>query len=123
MSSSTTKTKKKWPVVVLLLALCLVIAIVPLATISDSEFGGADGEAEALITEIDPDYEPWATSVIELPGAETESLLFCVQAALGGIVLGYGFGYYRARSKYSNEYSKERDVSEVSPGVSNTDFA
>ncbi len=116
MSSST---KKKWPIVVCLLVLCVVIAIVPLATISDSEFGGADGEAEALITEIDPDYEPWATSLIELPGAETESLLFCVQAALGGIVLGYGFGYYRARYKFS----KKQEGSEVDSRASGVEFA
>ena len=33
-----------------------------------SEFGGADGAAEEAISSIDPDYEPWAESLIELPG-------------------------------------------------------
>lgn len=97
--------KKKWPIVVALLALCAIIAIVPLMFIKDSEFGGADGEAEEVIATIAPDYEPWAESIIEPPGGETESLLFCLQAALGGIVVGGGFGYYIARKKYSKTES------------------
>ena len=34
------------------------------------------------------------------PGGETESLLLCLQTALGAIVIGYGFGYLAARKKY-----------------------
>lgn len=94
--------KKKVLIVILLLVLCAAIAVIPLITIHDSEFGGADGAAEEAITEIDPDYEPWAESIIELPGGETESLLFCLQAALGAAVIGYGFGYLVARKKYRN---------------------
>lgn len=91
---------KRWPLVLLLVLACVVIAIVPLVVINGSEFGGADAAAEGLIEEINPGYEPWATPLFEPPGAEMESLLFCVQAALGGSILGYGFGYYRSRSKY-----------------------
>lgn len=88
--------KKK---IILLLLLCVVIAVIPLLSIKDSEFGGADGQAEEAITDINPDYEPWAESLIEPPGGETESLLFALQAALGAGVVGFGFGYYIARSK------------------------
>ena len=59
--------------------------------------------AEEAIAAVDPDYEPWAESLIELPGGETESLLFCLQTALGAIVIGYGFGYLVARKKYSGK--------------------
>lgn len=82
---------------VLLLLLCVVIAVVPLVMIRDSEFGGADGAAEELITEINPEYEVWASPVMEPPGGETESLLFCLQAALGAGIFGYGFGVLRER--------------------------
>lgn len=92
--------KKRWPLVVILLAVCVVLAVVPLLVIQGSEFGGADGQAEKLVGVIAPEYEPWAEPLIELPGGETESLLFCLQAALGGIVLGYGFGYLKSRKKY-----------------------
>ncbi len=95
--------KNKGLLAAVLLLLCVVIAIVPLATISDSEFGGADGQAEEVIAEIAPDYEPWAESLLEPPGGETESLLFALQAAFGAGVIGLGFGYLMARSKYRRE--------------------
>lgn len=99
--------KKKWPIVVGLLIVAIIIAIIPLMFIHDSEFGGADGQAEELIVQINPEYEPWAEPLLEAPGGETESLLFCIQAALGGIVLGYGFGYLRSRKKFSTDQNPE----------------
>ena len=93
--------KKKVITILVLLALCAVILIFPLMTIKDSEFGGADGAAEEVIAVVDPEYEPWADPILEPPGGETESLLFCLQTALGAIVIGYGFGYLVARKKYS----------------------
>lgn len=88
-------------IVLILLALIVIIAAVPLLLIQNSEFGGADGAAEEAIASINPDYEPWAESLIEPPGGETESLLFCIQAGLGAGVLGFGFGYLVARKKYN----------------------
>lgn len=92
--------KKNALIVVVLLVLCVVIAAIPLLTIHDSEFGGADGQAEEAITEINPDYEPWAESILEPPGGETESLLFALQAAIGSGVIFFAFGYLVARKKY-----------------------
>ncbi|MGI5895227.1 MAG: energy-coupling factor ABC transporter substrate-binding protein [Candidatus Merdivicinus sp.] len=92
-----------------LLAICAGIAIFPLMTIKDSEFGGADGAAEDVVAAVDPDYEPWAESPIAPPGGETESLLFCLQAGIGAAVLGYGFGYLRARKKYKQPEEKGKD--------------
>lgn len=91
---------KKSTLIIILVALCVVIAVVPLLLITDSEFGGADGMAEDAIGEINPEYEPWAESLIELPGGETESLLFALQAALGSGILFFGFGYLSAKSRY-----------------------
>lgn len=93
--------KQRGLIAIILVLLCVVIALIPLAFIRDSEFGGADGEAEELILEIAPDYEPWAESLLEPPGSETESLLFALQAAIGAGVLGLGFGYLIGRHKYS----------------------
>lgn len=91
---------KRGKLVIVLLLLCAVIAVVPLVLIQDSEFGGADGAAEEAITEIDPDYETWASPVIEPPGGETESLLFCVQAGLGAGVFGFILGRLTERRKH-----------------------
>ncbi|WP_139241696.1 energy-coupling factor ABC transporter substrate-binding protein [Anaerosporobacter mobilis] len=90
-------SKKK--LIIILLVLCVLIATVPLLMNRESEFGGADGQAEDLISEINPDYEAWADPVMEPPGGETESLLFCLQAALGAGVFGYGLGVLRERSR------------------------
>lgn len=88
---------------IVLLLVCALIAVIPLVVINDSEFGGADGEAEDVILEITPDYEPWAESIIEPPGGETESLLFCLQAALGAGIIGLSFGYLIARNKFQKQ--------------------
>lgn len=72
----------------------VALAILPLIIHhgGDAEFSGADGEAEAVITEIQPDYEPWAAPVWEPPSGEIESLLFALQAALGAGLVGFYFG-------------------------------
>lgn len=90
---------KKGMIVTILFLIILALVIYPLITITDSEFEGADGEAEGVISEINPDYEPWAESILEPPGGETESLLFALQAALGAGVIGLGFGYFIGRKR------------------------
>ena len=41
----------------ILLLLVVAIILVPLIFMRDSEFEGADGQAEDVIAEINPDYE------------------------------------------------------------------
>jgi len=84
---------------IILLLLVALLAIFPLYLVKDSEFGGADGAAEEMITEINPEYEPWFSSFWEPPGGETESLLFALQAALGAGFIGYYIGYKRGQAK------------------------
>lgn len=96
---------KKGTVILLAIALILIIVLPMVFLGRSAQFGGSDGEAEALITELDPDYEPWFTPLMEkifpegIPG-ELESLLFCIQAALGSGVVCFGIGYMAARAKY-----------------------
>ncbi|MGL5711771.1 MAG: energy-coupling factor ABC transporter substrate-binding protein [Paraclostridium sp.] len=79
----------------LLIGITIIIIITPLILNSGAEYGGADGEAENLITQIQPDYEPWFSSLYEPPSGEIESLLFSVQAGIGAGVIGYYLGYKR----------------------------
>jgi len=57
-----------------------------------------------VVEEISPDYEPWATPVLEnaiggeLPG-EVESLLFCVQTGIGVGVIAFFVGRFYERKK------------------------
>jgi cobalt/nickel transport protein len=86
-----------WTTTLLLIAAVVLLAIIPLVIVRDSEFGGADGAAQAAILEIAPGYEPWAAPLIEPPGSETASLLFALQAALGAGLIGYFFGLKRGQ--------------------------
>ncbi len=92
---------KKWTVLTLLAV--AVLAIVPLMIAGGAEFGGADGEAETAITEIDTSYEPWFSSIWEPPSGEIESLLFALQAIIGAGILFYALGYFVGRAKGRNE--------------------
>lgn len=94
---------KNAKIVIGCLLISVLIAIVPLMTIHDSEFGGADGAAEEAITAINPNYEAWADPILEPPGGETESLLFCLQAAAGSGAFFFGLGYLVARKKFGKK--------------------
>ncbi|YAF97184.1 MAG: energy-coupling factor ABC transporter substrate-binding protein [Nodularia sp. CChRGM 3473] len=83
----------------LLILAVITLAVAPLIFIRDAEFAGADGQAEAAIGEVQPEYEPWFKPVFEPPSGEVESLLFTSQAALGAGVIGYVIGLYRERDR------------------------
>lgn len=88
---------------VILILLVLVIVIVPQVIKSGAEFGGADGQAESVITEIDSNYKPWFSSIFEPASGEIESLLFASQAALGAGIVGYYIGVTRTKHKIKEE--------------------
>lgn len=79
----------------LLIAAIFILTVTPLVFAGGAEFGGADGEAEEMITVINPDYEPWFASFWEPPSGEIESLLFALQGALGAGFIFYYLGYKR----------------------------
>ncbi|WP_042277214.1 energy-coupling factor ABC transporter substrate-binding protein [[Clostridium] dakarense] len=94
MNANTKSTNKaNW----ILLLLAVVLIITPLILNSGAEYGGADGEAEDLIGQINPEYKPWFSSIYEPPSGEIESLLFSTQAALGAGVIGYYLGSRRRK--------------------------
>ena len=103
MENSSVKKSSNKKLTVVLLILVLAIIIVPLIVHKGAEFGGADGEAEGLITEINPDYEPWFSSIIEPASGEIESLLFASQAALGAGIVGYYIGVTKTKKKMRDE--------------------
>ena len=95
MNTSVKKANKKnnsnkMNFIMLILAVALIVT--PLILKPGAEYGGADGQAEDAITEINPEYEPWFASIYEPPSGEIESLLFSVQSALGAGIIGYYLG-------------------------------
>lgn len=85
----------------LLILLVVSIAIVPLIFMSGSEFEGADDQAEDVISEINPNYEPWAEPLWEPPSGEVESLLFSLQVAIGAGAIGYILGTLKEKRKFA----------------------
>ncbi|KOY60018.1 energy-coupling factor ABC transporter substrate-binding protein [Streptomyces sp. XY332] len=85
----------------LLLLLVAALAVLPLALGlgegKEEPFTGADAQAEAAISELKPDYEPWFSPLYEPPSGDVESALFALQAALGAGVLAYYFGVRKGR--------------------------
>lgn len=88
---------KVWQKNLILIALVALIAALPLWLLRDAEFGGADGAAMDLVTQLHPEYEAWADPVLEPASGEVESLLFALQAAVGAGVVGFILGRLTAR--------------------------
>ncbi len=93
-SSQSNRGWNNW----LLISIVVALAVAPLIFVR-GEYGGADGEAEEAITEVNPDYKPWFQPLFEPPSGEIESLLFSSQAALGAGLIGYAVGLYKGRSE------------------------
>jgi len=72
----------------------------------DHEWGGADGQAEDVISDLTGGtYVPWFQSIYQPPSGEIESLLFALQAAIGSLIIGYFLGYYRALARIKADKS------------------
>ncbi|MGL4669219.1 MAG: energy-coupling factor ABC transporter substrate-binding protein [Methanobacteriaceae archaeon] len=88
---------------IILFVLVIIIAVTPLIMYQglgedEGYFGGADDQAGDWIESTG--YEPWYSPLWEPPSGEIASLLFSTQAAIGAIIIGYFFGYWRAQAKY-----------------------
>lgn len=86
-------------VIVLILALTgmFLIQDAAIQAAGEEAWEGADDAAAELIETSG--YEPWIDPLWEPPSGEIESLLFALQAAIGAIVIGYIFGYWRGSKK------------------------
>lgn len=83
---------KLWLKNTILALLLIAIIAIPLIFTGGHEFGGSDGAATDAVGETDPGYEPWIESIWEPPSGEIESLIFCVQAAIGAGIAGFVLG-------------------------------
>ena len=96
---------RKNKITMLVLFLIVIVLIVfPVLTLKEAEFGGSDDAGSIMIEEINGEYEPWFTPDLEryidgeIPG-EIESLLFCIQTALGVGVIAFYMGRFVERKK------------------------
>lgn len=92
---------KLWVRNVLLLLLALGLVVIPLFFIQGAEWGATDGRNTEAIQELQPDYEPWFTSIFNSAELGIERYMFGLQALLGSLILsaclGWIIGRYRGR--------------------------
>lgn len=91
-----------WKKNLILIIIVILISVIPLLTLKNAEFAGADGLAETAVTEIAPNYKPWFSSIYEPASGEIESLLFALQAAIGAGVMGFILGRITAKKGDKN---------------------
>ena len=113
------KNHNKRLAVILIIAIIL-IALVPLFTLKNAEFGGSDDAGSQMVNEITgSEYEPWFTPVLEialgreLPG-EVESLFFCVQTGIGVGIVAFIMGRLVERKKWMKDEEEKKDSQESS---------
>lgn len=76
---------------------------------TSSEFSGSDDVASGKISEITGIPEEQFIPIIpqwQPPSGEIESLLFALQTAIGGIILGLVFGFWLGQAKRVSENSQ-----------------
>lgn len=69
----------------------IAIFVLPFVINPNAAYAGADDSGSKAIANNSPDYKPWF-SPLWVPPAETASMLFALQAAIGGIIIGYFIG-------------------------------
>lgn len=69
---------------------------------SDAEYAGSDTVGSSQIAELtgkaEEDFQPLIGQWVP-PSGEIESALFAIQAAIGGIFVGWVFGYWKGQKK------------------------
>jgi len=91
--------------VVAVLAFCILFLYAS-STMMDAAFAGSDTLGSMQIAEMtgkaEEEFSPliwqWAP-----PSGEIESGLFAIQAAIGGIMVGWVFGYWKGQKKRTVE--------------------
>lgn len=101
------RSKDKRIIAAILVVVFLMI-VVPLLVLKGAEFGGSDDAGSQVVEEIQGEYEPWFTPVLEtliggeLPG-EVESLMFCVQTGIGVGIIAFVLGRFVERKKWEDK--------------------
>lgn len=101
-------SKKNKITMLILFFIVIILIVFPVLALKNAEFGGSDDAGSVMIEEINGEYEPWFTPILEkyidgeIPG-EIESLLFCIQTALGVGVIAFCMGRFVERKKWEQK--------------------
>lgn len=84
----------------------LLIVVVVVSLVIGTRNGELEG-ADSLATDSITNYDPWFEPFWEPPSGEIESGIFALQAAIGGIVVGYFIGK-KKNAKTTSEPIKDK---------------
>jgi cobalt/nickel transport protein len=93
----------------LLLGGVAILAVAPLIIAKNAPFLGADDRAAKAVTEVNPNYQPWAQPILQVPSCEVQTFLFAAQAGLGAGVLGYLIGLSKGRTEQRKNQHEHSD--------------
>lgn len=99
--------KQNKKIILLLLLTASFFIFLPIFALTGAKFGGTDDAGSAMIAEIDHEYKPWFTPILEtwiqgeLP-SEIESLLFCLQTGIGVAIVAFTLGRMVERKKWQD---------------------
>jgi len=82
---------------IVLIGVVIALFVIPFVINPDAEFGGTDGQGPEAIE--DSGYTPWISPIGYQPDELGERLLFSLQVAIGGAIIGYFVGYTRAKGR------------------------
>lgn len=100
---------------ILLLLVAVLIAVIPLFLQKGAEFGGSDDAGSVMVEQIEGEYTPWFTPILEtalggeLPG-EVESLVFCLQTGIGVGIIAFLMGRMVERKKWMKKEEQQKEV-------------
>src|SRR4051812_19004173 len=100
---------KLWVRNLLLAVAALALVVVPLFFIEGAEWGATDGRNTEAIQELQPDYQPWFSSVFNPGELGIERYMFGLQALLGSLALSAALGWLIGRSRGRQGGSGESD--------------
>ncbi len=101
---------RKLEFIVIAIILIFAAQFFYMSSTTHAEYGGADDKPEGVIDQItDGAYKPIAKPIWKPPSDEIESLLFGLQAATGAIIIGYFFGYYRAKNNFESNFGIQKN--------------
>ena len=98
----------KWGIAAGLVALVLLFCIPFYTAPTESEFGGTDSAVTDILEENGA--KPWFEPIAPPAGAEVESGLFAMQAALGSGITFYCLGRMAGRRKAEKEAGRSASV-------------
>ena len=75
----------------------IALFVIPFVINPGAEFGGTDSQGPEAIE--DSGYTPWINPLGYQPDELGERVLFSLQAAIGGAMIGYFIGYIRAKGR------------------------